>query len=80
MNYFESSYSENAEEVISRVKIYEEEDQYLDVVEDKELMGLVGIFQDVYTKEQDKQAGTVGSNILQRGRVKYIKVRPICSK
>jgi hypothetical protein len=26
---------------------------------------LVGIFQDVYTKEQDKQAGTVASNMLR---------------
>ena len=64
-NIMESSYSENAEEVINRVKIYDEQDQYLGVVEDKELIDLVGIFQDVYTKEQDKQAGTVASNMLQ---------------
>lgn len=60
----ESSYSENAEEVINRVKIYDEQDQYIGVVEDKELIDLVGIFQDVYIKEQDKQAGTVASNML----------------
>ncbi|MFR2838551.1 MAG: hypothetical protein ACLTBU_05635 [Zhenhengia sp.] len=64
-NILESSYSENAEEVINRVKIYDEQDQYLGVVEDKELIALVGIFQDVYTKEQDKQAGTVASNMLR---------------
>lgn len=64
-NIIESSYSENAEEVINRVKIYDEQDQYLGVVEDKELIDLVGVFQDVYTKEQDKQAGTVASNMLQ---------------
>ncbi|MFQ9697209.1 MAG: hypothetical protein ACLRY5_10300, partial [Zhenhengia sp.] len=64
-NILESSYSENAEEVINRVKIYDEQDQYLGVVEDKELIDLVGIFQDVYTKEQDKQAGTVASNMLK---------------
>lgn len=50
-NIIESAYSENAEEVINRVKIYDEQDQYLGVVENKELIDLVGIFQDVYTKE-----------------------------
>ena len=64
-NIIESAYSENAEEVINRVKIYDEQDQYLGVVENKELIDLVGIFQDVYTKEQDKQAGTVASNMLK---------------
>ena len=64
-NILESSYSENAEDVINRVKIYDEQDQYLGVVEDKELIELVGISQDVYTKEQDKQAGTVASNMLR---------------
>lgn len=64
-NIIESSYSENAEGVINRVKIYDEKDQYIGVVEDKEFIDLVGIFQDVYTKEQDKQAGTVASNMLR---------------
>ena len=65
INIIESSYSENAEGVINRVKIYDEKDQYIGVVEDKEFIDLVGIFQDVYTKEQDKQAGTVASNMLR---------------
>lgn len=65
INILESSYSENAEEVINRVKIYDEKDQYIGVLEDNELIDLVGIFQDVYTKEQDKQAGTVASNMLR---------------
>lgn len=64
-NIIESAYSENAEEVINRVKIYDEKDQYIDVVEDKELINLLGVFQDVYTKEEDKQAGTVASNMLR---------------
>ena len=64
-NILESSYSENAEEVINRVKIYDAKDQYIGVVENKELIDEVGIFQDVYTKEQDKQAGTVASNMLR---------------
>lgn len=64
-NILESSYSENAEEVINRVKIYDEKDQYIGVAENKELISLLGVFQDVYTKEQDKQAGTVASNMLR---------------
>lgn len=73
INILESSYSENAEEVINRVKIYDEKDQYIGVVEDKDLIDLVGIFQDVYTKEQDKQAGTVASNML-KGIEKNIEI------
>lgn len=75
-NILESSYSENAEEVINRVKICDEKDQYLGVVEDKELIDLVGVFQDVYTKEQDKQAGTVASNML-KGIDKCIEISTI---
>ena len=73
INILESSYSENAEEVVNRVKIYDEKDQYIGVLEDKELIDLVGIFQDVYTKEQDKQAGTVASNML-RGKEQSIEL------
>lgn len=65
INILESSYSENAEEVINRVKIYDEKEQYLGVVEDKELIDLVGVFQDIYIKDQDKQAGTVANNMLK---------------
>ena len=72
-NILESSYSENAEEVINRVKIYDEKEQYIGVVEDKELIDLVGIFQDVYAKEQDKQAGTVASNML-KGIEEHIEI------
>lgn len=64
-NILESSYSENAEGVINRVKIYDEKDKYIGVVEDKKLIDLVGVFQDIYTKENDKQAGTVASNMLR---------------
>lgn len=64
-NILESSYSENAEEVINRVKIYDEKDKYIGVVENKELIELVGVFQDVYTKEKDKQARTVASNMIR---------------
>lgn len=64
-NIIESSYSLNAENVINRVKIYDENAQYLGVVEDDELVNQLGIFQDIYVKEKDKQAGTVAKNMLQ---------------
>lgn len=64
-NILESSYSENAENVINRVKIYDENDKYIGVVENKQLVNLIGVFQEVYTKEKDKQAKTVASNMIQ---------------
>lgn len=64
-NILESAYSENAEGVVNKVKIYDENDQYLDMVQDNELINLVGIFQEVYTKEEDKQAKTVAQSLLQ---------------
>ena len=64
-NIIESSYSENAESVVNKVKIYDEENQYLGVVQNDELINLVGVFQEVYTKEEDKQAKTVASSMLQ---------------
>lgn len=64
-NILESAYSENAEGVVNKVKIYDEDNQYLGVVQDDELIGLVGIFQEIYIKEEDKQAKTVASSMLQ---------------
>lgn len=64
-NIINSSYSENAENVINRVKIYDENDKYIGVVENKQLIALLGVFQEVYTKEKDKQAKTVASNMIQ---------------
>ena len=64
-NIIESSYSENAEGVVNKVKIYDEEDQYLGVVQDNELIDLLGTFQDTYIKEEDKQAKTVAQGMLQ---------------
>lgn len=64
-NILESSYSENAENVINRVKIYDKNDKYIGVVENKQLISLLGVFQDVYKKEKGKQAKTVASNMIQ---------------
>ena len=64
-NILESAYSENAEGVVNKVKIYAENDQYLGVVQNDELINLVGIFQEVYTKEEEKQTKTVANSMLQ---------------
>ena len=64
-NILESAYSENAEGVVNKVKIYDENDQYLGVVQNDELINLVGVFQEIYTKEEDKQARTVARSMLQ---------------
>ena len=64
-NIIESSYSENAEGMVNKVKIYDENDQYLGVVQNDELIGLFGIFQDIYIKEDDKQAKAVAQSMLQ---------------
>lgn len=64
-NILESVYSENAEGVVNKVKIYDEDDQYLGAVQDDELISLIGTFQETYTKEEDKQAKTVANSMLQ---------------
>ena len=43
-NIVESSYSENAEGVVNKVKIYDEDDQYIGSVQNDELTGLLGTF------------------------------------
>ena len=72
-NIIESSYSENADGVVNKVKIYDEDEQYLGVVQDDKLISLLGTFQEVYTKEEDKQAKTVARSMLQ-GITKEISV------
>lgn len=76
VNILESSHSENAEGVVNKVKIYDEEDQYLGVVQNDELISLLGAFQEVYTKEEDKQAKTVAYSMLQ-GVTREVQVTAI---
>ncbi len=64
-NILECSYSENAEGVVNKVKIYDEQDQYIGEVKDDNLIILLGAFQEAYTKEEDKQARTMAQSILQ---------------
>ncbi len=51
--------------MVNKVKIYDENDQYLDVVQDDKLINLLGTLQEVYTKEEDKQARIVAQSMLQ---------------
>ena len=64
-NILESTYSENAEGMVNKVKIYDEEYHYLGAVQNDGLIGLVGVFQEIYAKEEEKQANTVASGMLQ---------------
>ena len=64
-NIIESSYSENAEGVVNKVKIYDEDNQYLGAVQDNELISLLGTFQDIYIEEDGKQAKAVAQSMLQ---------------
>lgn len=65
VNILEGSYSENAEGVVNKVKIYDENDKYLGVVQNDKLISLLGTFQDIYTKEEDKQARVMAQSMLQ---------------
>ena len=51
--------------MVNKVKIYDENDQYLYVVQNDKLISLVGVFQEIYIKEEDKQAKTVASSMIQ---------------
>lgn len=60
--------------MVNKVKIYNENDQYLGVVQNNELISILGTFQDIYIKEEDKQAKTIAQSILQ-GISKEISVK-----
>ena len=60
-----SSYSENVEGMVSKVKIFDEQDQYIGEVKDDNLINLVGAFQETYIKEEDKQYKAVARSMLQ---------------
>ena len=64
-NIIESSYSENAEGVVNKVKIYDEDEQYLGEVKNDQLIDLIGVLQGIYTKEEDVQARTVAQSMLK---------------
>lgn len=59
------SYSADATNIINRVKIYDTENQYIGTVEEGDLINKFGIFQNVYTKEEDKTPDIVAKEMLK---------------
>jgi len=70
------TYSESLENMVNRVKIYDENGKYIGKVENSEWIKAYGILQDVYTKEKDKNAYTVAKNML-KGIEKTLNIRAL---
>jgi hypothetical protein len=64
-NIQDAAYSESIENMINRVKIYDENKNLIGTVENADWIKLYGVLQDVYTKEADKDAQTVAKNMLK---------------
>ena len=65
-NITEFSFTEDAQNIINKIKIYDGNAKYLDVVSNQQSMNLFGIIQDNYTKEEDKQARAVATSNLKQ--------------
>jgi hypothetical protein len=64
VNITTSSYSETIENIINKVKIYNENGKQVGEVKDADSINLYGMFQDVYTKEDGVNATTAAKNML----------------
>lgn len=64
-NIQDATYSESIENMINRVKIYDENKKLVGTVENAEWIKLYGVLQDVYVKEKDKDAKTVAKSMLK---------------
>ncbi|HHV75533.1 MAG TPA: hypothetical protein GXX41_13045 [Thermoanaerobacterium sp.] len=64
-NIQDATYSESIENMIDRVKIYDENKNLIGTVENADWIKLYGVLQDVYAKEKDKDAQTVAKNMLK---------------
>lgn len=64
-NITDSTYSESIENMINRVKIYDENKNLIGTVENSEWIKLYGILQDVYVKETGKNPTIVARNMLK---------------
>lgn len=66
INYLiDSKYSESLENMINKVKIYDENKNYIDIVENSDDISNYGVLQEVYTKEKDKDMYIVAKNMLK---------------
>lgn len=64
-NITNAGYSENIENMINRVKIYDNKGNVLGEVENADWIKKYGILQDVYVKEKDKEAHATAKNMLE---------------
>jgi len=65
MNIQDASYSESIEDMINRVRIYDENKKLVGTVENAEWVKLYGVLQDAYVKEKGKDAQTVAKSMLK---------------
>lgn len=64
-NIQDATYSESIENMVNRVKIYDENKNLIGTVENTDWIKLYGVLQDVYTKEKGRDAQTVAKNMLK---------------
>lgn len=58
------SYQENAQNIISRIKVYDKNNKFLFKIEDKEMVNKFGIFQNIILQEENKDMNSVAKNSL----------------
>ena len=61
LNY---SYQENAQNIISRIKVYDKNNKFLFKIDDSELINKFGVFQNIILQEENKNMGSVAKNSL----------------
>lgn len=61
----DSTYSTSIENMINRVKIYDDKHNQIGKVENADWIKRYGVLQDAYTKEEDKNSTTVARNMLK---------------
>ena len=72
-NLLKYSFKDSIQDVINRVKIYDENNNYVNTVENKELVFKFGVLQDVYSQESDKDSITVSKGML-KGKTRELTV------
>ena len=63
-NVMNTTYKDSIDNMVNRVKIYDDEGNYVNVVENSGTFKDYGILQDAYQVDQDKNSVTVASNML----------------
>ena len=75
-NITDASYAENIEDIVNRVRIYNDKGKRIGEVENKASVEKYGIFQEVYTKEEDVQATAAAKAMLQ-GKTKEASIEAL---